>query len=185
MSRIGKLPITIPAGVNVSLSDDNIVKVKGPKGELAQQIDPEISVEIENGEIAVKRHSDLTNHRAKHGLYRTLINNMIIGVSEGYTKVLEVVGVGYKAEMKGNLLELTLGFSHPIVMALPPEIKAETVSERGKAPVITLQSHDKQLIGQIAAKIRSFRPPEPYKGKGVRFRGEQIRRKEGKAAGKK
>lgn len=185
MSRIGKLPIKIPGGVNITVNDDNIVKVKGPNGELIQKVDPEITVEIENGEVVVKRPSDLKMHRAKHGLYRTLINNMVTGVSEGYTKVLEVVGVGYKAEVKGNQLELTLGFSHPIVMVLPPEVKAEAVTDRGKAPLITLKSHDKQLIGQVAAKIRSFRPPEPYKGKGVRFQGEQIRRKEGKAAGKK
>ncbi|MCI4667924.1 MAG: 50S ribosomal protein L6 [Bacteroidia bacterium] len=185
MSRIGKLPISIPNGVNVTIEKENLVKVKGPKGELSQKVDPEMIVEIDNGTIEVKRPSDQKRHRAMHGLYRTLINNMVTGVSEGYTKVLEVVGVGYKAEVKGGLLELTVGYSHPIVMALPPEVKAEAVSERGKPPVITLKSHDKQLIGQIAAKIRSFRPPEPYKGKGIRFQGEQIRRKEGKAAGKK
>ncbi|MEO0896064.1 MAG: 50S ribosomal protein L6 [Bacteroidota bacterium] len=185
MSRIGKLPIAVPSGVNITIEKDNTVKVKGPKGELIQKVDPDMLVKLEDGQIQVDRPSDQKRHKAMHGLYRTLINNMVVGVSEGYTIVMEIIGVGYKAEVKGSLLELTLGFSHPIVMALPPEIKAEAKMERGKPPILTLQSHDKQLIGQIAAKIRSFRPPEPYKGKGVRFQGEQIRRKEGKAAGKK
>lgn len=185
MSRIGKLPIPVPSGVTVKVEDNNVVKVKGPKGELVQAVDPEMIVEEEEGKIVVKRPSELKRHKAMHGLYRTLINNMIIGVSQGYKKEMQVVGVGYKADAKGQNLELTLGFSHPIYMVLPPEVKIETKSERGKPPLITLESHDKQLIGQIASKIRSFRPPEPYKGKGIRFVGEQIRRKEGKSAGKK
>ncbi|MEO1806535.1 MAG: 50S ribosomal protein L6 [Bacteroidota bacterium] len=185
MSRIGKLPITIPNGVTINIGDDNVVKVKGPKGELFEKVDPEMIVEMDNGTINVKRPSDQKKHRAMHGLYRSLINNMVIGVSEGYKKQMEIVGVGYKADVKGSQLELTLGFSHPIMMVLPPEIKAEAKSERGKPPLLTLECHDKQLLGQIAAKIRSFRPPEPYKGKGIRFLGEEIRRKEGKAAGKK
>lgn len=185
MSRIGKLPIAIPSGVSLKVEDGNVIKVKGPKGELIQNVDPEITVEESENQIVVKRPSDQKRHKAMHGLYRTLINNMVEGVSQGFKKEMEVVGVGYKAEAKGSSLELTLGFSHPIYIVLPPEVKCTTVTERGKPPVITLESHDKQLLGQIASKIRSFRPPEPYKGKGIRFKGEQIRRKEGKSAGKK
>ena len=184
MSRIGKLPISLPGGVTVSVDKSNIVTVKGPKGELKQPIHAEMIVEVEDGSVSVKRPSEQKRHRAMHGLYRTLINNMVVGVSEGYKKEMEVVGVGYKAEAKGNLLELALGFSHPVVMVLPPEIKVETETKRGSAPKITLTGIDKQLIGQIAAKIRELRPPEPYKGKGIRFLGEEIRRKAGKAAGK-
>ncbi|MCB0835295.1 MAG: 50S ribosomal protein L6 [Bacteroidetes bacterium] len=184
MSRIGKLPISLPAGVTVSVDKSNVVTVKGPKGELKEKIHPEMIVETEDGSISVKRPSEQKRHKSMHGLYRTLINNMVVGVSEGYTKEMEVIGVGYKAEAKGNILELALGFSHPIVMVLPPEINVETETKRGAAPQIKLTGIDKQLIGQIAAKIRELRPPEPYKGKGIRFKGEEVRRKAGKAAGK-
>lgn len=185
MSRIGKNPISIPAGVTIDVDKSNTVKVKGPKGELTQAVHADLEVTIEDATVTVKRPSDQKRHKAAHGLFRTLINNMVTGVSEGYEKKMEVVGVGYRAEAKGkNRLELALGFSHPVVMILPPEIEVETVSQRGQNPLITLRSHDKQLIGQIAAKIRGLRPPEPYKGKGIRFVGEQIRRKAGKAAGK-
>ncbi|MEZ4772191.1 MAG: 50S ribosomal protein L6 [Bacteroidia bacterium] len=185
MSRIGKLPISLPAGVSVELSDSHILTVKGPKGKLQQKINPEMIVKVENGTVVVGRPSDLKQHKALHGLYRSLINNMVTGVSQGYTKQMEVIGVGYKAEAKGNLLELSLGYSHPIAMIMPPEIKAETETLRGQAPKITLTSIDKQLLGQVASKIREMRPPEPYKGKGIRFVGEDIRRKAGKSAGKK
>ncbi len=180
MSRIGKLPISLPSGVEVKLEKKNRVKVKGPKGELEQAIDPDITVELENNSVHVKRPTDQKRHKALHGLYRTLINNMIIGVSQGYEINMEVVGVGYKADAKGQFLELSVGYSHPIVMVVPKELKVETETKRGEAPKIKLTGTDKQLIGQIAAKIRSFRPPEPYKGKGIRFKGEQIRRKAGK-----
>ncbi|RMG75559.1 MAG: 50S ribosomal protein L6 [Bacteroidetes bacterium] len=185
MSRIGKLPITLPAGVSVSVDKSNVVTVKGPKGELKQTVPADLTVEVKDGSVELTRPTEQKRHKALHGLSRTLINNMVVGVSEGYTKVMEVVGVGFKAEAKGsNALELSLGFSHPIYMVLPPEVKVETETKRGSAPKITLTSHDKQLLGQVAAKIRGLRPPEPYKGKGVRFQGEQIRRKAGKAAGK-
>lgn len=183
MSRIGKAPITIPTGVNVDVSKGNLVKVKGPKGELAQQIDPDLILEIEDGTLTVKRPTESKRHRSMHGLYRSLINNMIEGVSEGYKIQLEVIGVGYRVANTGQLLELTLGFSHPIYFAVPQEVKVEAKMEKGKNPMILLESHDKQLIGQVAAKIRSFRKPEPYKGKGIRFLGEEIRRKAGKTAG--
>ncbi|GAB4404682.1 MAG: 50S ribosomal protein L6 [Bacteroidia bacterium] len=163
----------------------NVVRVKGPQGELSYKVDPDISVSIEGGSVSVTRPTDQKRHKAMHGLYRALINNMVVGVSKGYTKVLEVIGVGYKAEMKGDLLELTLGYSHPIVMVMPPEVKVVTETKRGQAPTITLNSSNKELLGQVVAKIRSFRPPEPYKGKGIRFQGEVVRRKAGKAAGKK
>lgn len=184
MSRIGKLPINIPAGVNVTFAD-GCVKVKGPKGELAQAISEGIEVEIDNGVIEVKRPNDEKEFRALHGLYRALINNMVVGVSAGYKKEMELVGVGYRASNNGQILELSLGYSHAIFMQLPSEVKVETKSERNKNPLIILESCDKQLIGQICAKIRSFRKPEPYKGKGIRFVGEVIRRKSGKSAGKK
>ena len=184
MSRIGKLPISFPSAVNITVDKSNVVTVKGPKGELKQKVDPDIKVEVEDGQVKVTRPTDQKRHRAAHGLYRTLIYNMVVGVSDGYTKEMEVVGVGYKAEAKGSMLELSLGYSHPIVFALPPEISVETETKRGVPPKITLKSIDKQLLGQVAAKIRSFRPPEPYKGKGIRFLGEEIRRKAGKAAGK-
>ncbi|MEO1449836.1 MAG: 50S ribosomal protein L6 [Bacteroidota bacterium] len=184
MSRIGKQPITIPSGVTVNVSKSNLVTIKGPKGELKQQIDPDMVIETEGAELTVKRPTDQKRHRAAHGLSRSLLANMVKGAADGYEVVMSVVGVGYKAEAKGQLLELALGYSHPIIMALPPEIKVETETKRGTPPKITLRSADKQLIGQIAAKIRGFRPPEPYKGKGIRFQGEQIRTKAGKAAGK-
>ncbi|NDV95052.1 50S ribosomal protein L6 [Dysgonomonas sp. 521] len=184
MSRIGKLPINLPAGVTVTVGKDNKVTVKGPKGELSQEVNTDIKVSIEDGVLSVTRPSDEKAHRSLHGLYRSLLNNMIVGVSEGYRKELELVGVGYRASNAGQLLELSLGFTHNIHMMLPPEVKLETKSERNKNPLIILESCDKQLIGQICAKIRSFRKPEPYKGKGIRFVGEVVRRKSGKAAGK-
>lgn len=184
MSRIGKLPIAIPAGVTVTLSG-NMVTVKGPKGELQQVIDPTISVVVEDGHVVVSRSSEEKQERAFHGLYRALIQNMVVGVSEGYKKELELVGVGYRASNKGNILELSLGYTHSIFMELPKEIKLETKSERNKNPMILLESSDKQLLGQVCAKIRSFRKPEPYKGKGIRFVGEEVRRKSGKSAGAK
>lgn len=183
MSRIGKAPITIPAGVNVDISKGNLVKVKGPKGELAQQVDPDLILEIEDGTLTVERPTESKRHRSMHGLYRSLINNMVEGVSNGFKIELEVIGVGYRVANTGQLLELTLGFSHPIYFVVPQEIKVEAKMEKGKNPMIALESHDKQLIGQVAAKIRSFRKPEPYKGKGIRFLGEEIRRKAGKTAG--
>lgn len=183
MSRIGKLPIEIPAGVTVTIKD-NLVTVKGPKGELSQQVNPDISVSNEDGIVQVTRPSDNKEHRALHGLYRSLINGMVVGVSEGYKKELELVGVGYRVANSGQLLELSLGFTHSVFMQLPDEVKVETKSERNKNPLIILESADKQLLGHICAKIRSFRKPEPYKGKGIKFVGEEIRRKSGKTAGK-
>jgi large subunit ribosomal protein L6 len=183
MSRIGKSPVTIPSGVDVKV-DGTTVTVKGPKGELTQEIDSCVQLKIEDGVITFTRESDAPAHRAKHGLYRSLLNNMCQGVSEGFKKQLEVVGVGYRAVAQGQTLELALGFSHPFVIEFPKEITVSAVSEKGKAPVVTLESHDKQLVGQAAAKIRSLRKPEPYKGKGVRFLGEEIRRKAGKTASK-
>lgn len=185
MSRIGKTPITIPSGVTINIGDDNIVTVKGPKGELKQELKEGITVKIEDGILHLERPSETKKHKALHGLYRALINNMVIGVSEGYKIVQELAGVGFKASNQGQLLELGLGYSHNIFIELPKEIKVETVTERGKNPLIILESHDKQLIGQVAAKIRSMRKPEPYKGKGVRFQGEVIRRKAGKSAAAK
>lgn len=184
MSRIGNAPISVPSGVTVDVTSANVVKVKGPKGELEQLIDEQLTVNVADGEVSVARPDDTKRNRAMHGLYRSLINNMVIGVSDGYTKVLEAVGVGYRASNSGQLLELSLGYSHPIYFAVPDDVKVETVTEKGKPPRITLTGIDKQLIGQIAAKIRSFRKPEPYKGKGVRFQGENIRRKAGKTAAK-
>jgi large subunit ribosomal protein L6 len=183
MSRIGNLPIDIPQGVTVSI-DGNVVTVKGTKGELTQTIDPIISVREEDGRVVLSRSGETKDQKAKHGLYRSLINNMIIGVTEGYKKVMELVGVGFRAVIKGQNLELSLGYSHGIVFVLPKEIACTAVSERGKAPIVTFESHDKQLIGAIAAKLRSLRKPEPYKGKGIRFQGEHIRRKAGKTAAK-
>ena len=181
MSRIGKSPVTIPQGVEVKVND-NVVTVKGKLGELTQKLTSGITVKVEDGTVNVDRPSDSKDHRAAHGLYRALINNMVEGVSKGYTKELELVGVGYRASNQGQKLDLALGFSHNIVLELAPEVKIETVSEKGKNPIIKLTSHDKQLVGQVAAKIRSFRKPEPYKGKGVKFVGEVIRRKAGKSA---
>lgn len=185
MSRIGKLPIDVPAGVQVDVSEDNLVTVKGKLGELQQKVHPDIRIEVADGQIKVTRPTDEKQHRSMHGLYRALIANMVKGVSEGFKTVQELVGVGYKAQATGQVLELTLGYSHYIVMELPPEIKVETLTERGKNPTITMTSHDRQLLGQVAAKIRSFREPEPYKGKGIRFMGEEVRRKAGKAAAEK
>ena len=183
MSRIGILPIDLPAGVSIEVSSDNLVTVKGPKGELKQQVDKNITVKVEENKVTVERATEEKDQKAKHGLYRSLMNNMVIGVSEGYTIKQELVGVGYRAEVKGNnRLELSLGFSHDIFIQMPAEVKVEAVTERRANPVITLTSIDKQLIGEVAAKIRSFRPPEPYKGKGIKFVGEQLRRKAGKAA---
>ena len=184
MSRIGKSPINIPSGVDVKL-DGATVTVKGSKGELTQEIDSSVTVKIEDGIITFTRESDAPAHRAKHGLYRALINNMITGVSEGYKKELEIIGVGYRATATGQQLELALGYSHQIVFEIPKEIKVSADTQKGKAPVVTLESFDRQLLGQVAAKIRSLRKPEPYKGKGIRFVGEEIRRKAGKSAGKK
>jgi len=183
MSRIGKAPISLPKGVEISVSKGNEVTVKGPKGELKQQVDPDLSIEIEDGELTVKRPTDQKRHRSMHGLYRSLIANMVEGVSNGYVKELELVGVGFRASNTGQLLELTLGYSHPIYFMVPKEVKVTTETVKGKAPLVRLESIDKELIGQVAAKLRSFRKPEPYKGKGVRFKGEEIRRKAGKTAG--
>ncbi len=184
MSRIGKAPIAIPGNVTLDISAGNLVTVKGPKGELKQQVDPDLSIKMEEGEVVVSRPTEQKRHKAMHGLYRSLIANMIEGVSEGFVKELELVGVGYRADNTGQLLTLMLGYSHPIMFAVPDEVKLETISEKSKNPVVRLESHDKQLIGQIAAKIRAFRAPEPYKGKGIRFKGEEIRRKAGKTAAK-
>ena len=183
MSRIGKLPISVPAGVSIDVSKGNLVTIKGPKGELTQQVDPDLGVGIEDGTLTVTRPTNQKRHRAFHGLYRSLIANMIEGVSNGYTKELELVGVGYRASNSGQLLELALGYSQPIMFYVPSDVKLETKSEKGQNPKVILSGIDKQLIGQVAAKIRGFRKPEPYKGKGVRFVGEEIRRKAGKTAG--
>jgi large subunit ribosomal protein L6 len=183
MSRIGKSPITLPAGVTVSFGD-GVVKVKGPKGELEQELKPVVEFSQEDGVITLSRINEEKHTKALHGLYRSLISNMVEGVSNGFIVKQELVGVGYRAKTTGQLLELTLGYSHPIVLQLPDEVKVAAEQLKGQNPIITLESHDKQLIGMVAAKIRSFRKPEPYKGKGIRFVGEQIRRKAGKSAGK-
>jgi len=183
MSRIGKLPIELPAKVSVTLKDD-VLTVKGPKGELSQYINPAIKVEVNENIVAVSRPDDERQNRSMHGLYRALINNMVVGVSEGYKKELELVGVGYRVTNTGNVLEFSLGYTHMIYLQLPPEVKVETKMERNKNPMVILESVDKQLIGQVCAKIRSFRKVEPYKGKGVRFVGEVVRRKSGKSASK-
>jgi len=180
MSRIGKNPISIPAGVTVEVSE-TVITVKGKLGQLTQDY-ADVTVKVEEGQITVERPSDSKDHRAKHGLYRSLINNMIVGVSEGFTKELELVGVGYRASNQGQKLDLALGFSHNIVLEIAPEVALETISEKGKNPIVKLTSFDKQLLGQVAAKIRGFRKPEPYKGKGVKFVGEVLRRKAGKSA---
>ena len=180
MSRIGKNPISIPAGVTVEVSE-TVITVKGKLGQLTQDY-ADVTVKVEEGQVTVERPSDSKDHRAKHGLYRSLINNMVLGVSEGFTKELELVGVGYRASNQGQKLDLALGFSHNIVLEIAPEVKLETISEKGKNPIVKLTSFDKQLIGAIAAKIRGFRKPEPYKGKGVKFVGEVLRRKAGKSA---
>lgn len=183
MSRIGKLPIALPAGVTVEVKD-NVVTVKGKLGTLKQQIDHSVTLKIEDNKLVLERRSDEKEHRSKHGLYRALLANMVKGVSEGFSTVQELVGVGYKAEAKGQLLELSLGFSHNVFFEIPQEVKIETVNERGKNPLIKMSCVDKQLLGQVAAKIRSLRKPEPYKGKGIRFQNEVLRRKAGKTAGK-
>jgi large subunit ribosomal protein L6 len=181
MSRIGNNPVSIPEGVTVEMNE-NIITVKGKLGELSQEIKDGIQVNIEEGTLTVVRPSESKPHKSKHGLYRSLINNMLIGVSKGWTKELELVGVGYRASNQGQVLDLALGFSHNIMIDVAPEIKIETISEKGKNPIVKLTSHDKQLVGALAAKIRSFRKPEPYKGKGVKFVGEILRRKAGKSA---
>jgi large subunit ribosomal protein L6 len=185
MSRVGKAPIAIPAGVTVTVSGDNVVTVKGPKGELHQAVDSDITIAQADGHITVQRPSEQKRHKALHGLYRALINNMVTGVTTGYKLEQELVGVGYRATNTGNTLDLVLGFSHHYVFELPKEIKVTTTAEKGKNPTIILESIDKQLIGQVAAKIRSLRAPEPYKGKGIKFVGELLRRKAGKSASKK
>lgn len=183
MSRIGKLPIALPAGVDVKIAD-NVITVKGKLGELTQKVDESVNIKIEDNHLIVEPHPNFDGNGAKHGLYRALIHNMVVGVSEGFEVVQEFVGVGYKVEVKGQVIEMALGFSHSIFLELPTEIKAESITERGKNPILKMRSYDKQLLGQVAAKIRSFRRPEPYKGKGIRFQGEELRRKAGKTAGK-
>lgn len=185
MSRIGKMPIVIPAGVQITVADDNMVTVKGKLGTLVQKLDPKITVKVENNHLMIHRENDDQDTRSKHGLYRSLLSNMVKGVSEGYTIVQELVGVGYKAVAANNVLELALGYSHSIFFEMPPEVTVVTAAERGKNPTITLTSFDKQLIGQVAAKIRSMRKPEPYKGKGIRFMGELVKKKAGKSASEK
>jgi large subunit ribosomal protein L6 len=182
MSRIGKLPVNLPKNVTVKISDDNVVSVKGPLGELFQAVNKDLKVEVVGEEILLSRPSESKSHKSLHGLYRSLINNMVTGVTEGYKKELELVGVGYRAEAKGQNLELSLGFSHEVIIQLPDEVTVAAKTERRSNPIITLTSIDKQLIGHVAAKIRSLRPPEPYKGKGIKFVGEQLRRKAGKSA---
>jgi len=184
MSRIGKKPVSLPKGVTVSVGKDNVVTVKGPKGELKEPIDRDITIEVSGESVVLKRPTDQIRHKAMHGLYRALIGNMVKGVTEGYSKKLELVGVGFKASNQGNLLDLTLGYSHNIVFEVPKEIKVTTATEKGQNPLITLEGIDRQLLGQVAAKLRSLRKPEPYKGKGVRYTNEVVRRKAGKAAGK-
>lgn len=186
MSRIGKLPVRLPAKVTAEVLPGNVVKVKGPQGELSQKVDSDITVTIEDNEIKVARNSDLPRFRSLHGLYRALINNMVVGVSEGYTIKQELVGVGYKVEVQGQIVVLSLGYSHEIQLLLPAEVKAEAEAvKKGQNPVLVLKSCDKQLVGEVAAKIRSLRKPEPYKGKGIKFVGEQLRRKAGKSASAK
>jgi large subunit ribosomal protein L6 len=184
MSRIGKKILTLPAGVTLTVGADNVVAVKGPKGELKEAIDRDITVKVEDGKVSVNRPTDQIRHRAMHGLYNSLIANMLTGVTEGYKITMELVGVGYKAANAGNVLDLALGYSHNIIFEVPKELKVATTQEKGQNPMIMLEGSDKQLIGAVAAKLRSLRKPEPYKGKGVKFAGEVLRRKAGKAAGK-
>jgi large subunit ribosomal protein L6 len=184
MSRIGKKPIVVQNGITVAVGSDNVVTVKGPKGELKQAIDRDIKVEVKDGKIEISRPTDQIRHRALHGLYRALLSNMVKGVTEGYKRQLELIGVGFKASNQGNLLDLALGYSHNIIFEIPKELKLATAQEKGENPKIMLEGTDKQLIGQVAAKIRGLRKPEPYKGKGVRYTGEIVRKKAGKAAGK-
>ena len=185
MSRIGKLPIVIPAGVSVTVGEGNVVTVKGPKGTLTQKVHADIEIKEEDGQLVLSRPTDGIEHRSQHGLYRALLNNMVVGVSEGYKKELELVGVGFRATSTGQVLELALGYSHAIYLQLPPEVKVEAKTERNKNPLIILESIDKQLLGQVCAQIRTFRKPEPYKGKGIKFVDEVIRRKSGKSAAAK
>lgn len=185
MSRIGKMPIIIPKGVEVNVTPDNVVIVKGPKGELKQEVKPTIKVKVENGQVICERLNEEKQTKAYHGLYRALINNMVKGVHEGFTITMEMVGVGYKATVSGNLLDLSLGFSHNVIFEMPKEVQVEVVTEKGQNPKIILRSYDKQVLGQVAAKIRSLRKPEPYKGKGIRYINEYVRRKAGKAASAK
>ncbi|HEY4205281.1 MAG TPA: 50S ribosomal protein L6 [Puia sp.] len=184
MSRIGKKPVTLPKGVTVSVGSDNILVVKGPKGELKQAIDRDIKVDVKESELEFSRPTDQIRHRALHGLYRALVANMVKGVTDGYKRQLELIGVGFKASNQGNILDLALGYSHNIIFEIPKELKLATSQEKGENPKINLEGTDKQLLGQVAAKIRSLRKPEPYKGKGVRYVGEVVRKKAGKAAGK-
>jgi large subunit ribosomal protein L6 len=185
MSRVGKAPIQLPKGVDIDVSKGNVVTVKGPKGQLQQKIDPDLTLEMNDGVLEVKRPTDQKRHREVHGLFRALINNMVTGVSEGYVREMEIFGVGFRAANNGQWLELTLGYSHPILFRIPQEIKVETRQDKGQNPIIKLECIDKELLGQVCAKIRSMRKPEPYKGKGIRFVGEEIRRKAGKTSGKK
>jgi large subunit ribosomal protein L6 len=185
MSRIGKLPIALPAKVEFSVASDNTVTVKGPKGTLTQKVDPDITVGMEDGRVVVARPTDQKRHKSLHGLYRALLNNMVTGVSEGYTREMEIIGVGYRVENQGNLVTFTIGYSHPIIFYVPSEIKVTTAMEKGQPPLIRLEGIDKELLGQVCAKIRGFRKPEPYKGKGIKFKGEILRRKAGKTAGGK
>ncbi len=185
MSRVGKLPITIPSKTEVSVAENNVITVKGPRGTLSEKIDRDITVKVEDGKIVLERPTEQKRHKALHGLYRSLVNNMVVGASEGYKKTLDVVGVGFRASNQGQLLELSIGYSHPVFVLLPTEIKVSTLSEKGQPPRIILESNDKQLIGHVAAKIRSLRKPEPYKGKGIKYTEEILRKKAGKSAGKK
>jgi len=184
MSRIGKQPVIVPSGVTVTVGKDNVVTVKGPKGELKESIDRDITVEVVDGQVNLVRPTDQIRHRALHGLYRSLVSNLVKGVTDGYVRKLELIGVGFKASSQGNILDLALGYSHNIIVEIPKELKVATAQEKGQNPIITLEGIDKQLIGQVAAKLRSLRKPEPYKGKGVRYVGEVVRKKAGKAAGK-
>lgn len=185
MSRIGKMPIPLPEKVEIAVASDNTVTVKGPKGTLSRQIDPDIKVSVENGELLVSRPTEQKRHKAMHGLYRALLNNMVTGVTQGFTREMEIVGVGFRVENQGNLVTFMLGYSHPVMFAVPSEIKVTTGVEKGTPPFIRLEGTDNELLGQVCAKIRSFRKPEPYKGKGIMFKGEKIRRKAGKTAGGK
>ncbi|MBL7795408.1 MAG: 50S ribosomal protein L6 [Saprospiraceae bacterium] len=185
MSRIGKMPIKLPAKVEVTVASDNTVTVKGPKGTLSRKVDPDIKVSLEDGEVTVTRPTDQKRHRAMHGLYRALLSNMVTGVSQGFEREMQVIGVGFRVENQGNLVTFMLGYSHPVIFAVPSEIKVTTGAEKGLPPFIKLECHDKELLGQVCAKIRSFRKPEPYKGKGIIFKGEILRRKAGKTAGGK
>jgi large subunit ribosomal protein L6 len=184
MSRIGKQPVIVPKGVTITVNNDNVMTVKGPKGELKQTIDRDIKVEVKDGEVTFARPTDQIRHRAMHGLYRSITSNLVKGVTEGYIRKLELIGVGFKAASQGNIVDLTLGYSHNIIFEIPKELKVATAQEKGQNPIITLEGIDKQLIGQVAAKLRGLRKPEPYKGKGIRYLGEVVRKKAGKAAGK-